>query len=134
MMKAAARSAPAKVKFWRKKSSWVNTEIMLDILRETALTMAEFPELQPILVMDCAPVHLARQVLDRAAVLGIWILPVPARCTFLLQPCDTHVFSPYKAFLRRLYRECKTDEGVVTPEVWLQNLVDAATKFMCGRT
>jgi hypothetical protein len=134
MMNAAVRSAPAKVKFWRKKSSWVNTEIMLDILREIALTVAEFPELQPILVMDCAPVHLARQVLDRAAVLGIWILPVPARCTFLLQPCDTHVVSPYKAFLRRLYRECKTDEGVVTPEAWLHNLVDAATKFMCGRT
>ena len=134
MISAAQRTAPAKVKFWREKSSWVNAEIMLDILREIALAMSEFPEFQPILVMDCVQIHLARKVLDRAAVLGIWILPVPAKCTFLLQPCDAHVFSPYKAFLRRAYRDCKTDEGIVTPEAWMQNLVDVATKFLCGRT
>ena len=71
---------------------------MLQVLTEIAIVLAEFPGFQCILVLDCAPIHLTSRVLRMASDLGIWLLPVPARCTFLLQPCDTHVFSPYKAF------------------------------------
>lgn len=133
-MGAAERTAPAKVKFRRKKSSWLNAEVLVEILLEISLAMVEFPEFQPILVMDCATIHLSKRVLERAQVLGIWILPVPAKCTFLLQPCDTHVFSPYKAFLKRASRECKSADGVVTQQAWLQNFIAVARKFLCGRT
>lgn len=125
--------APGKVKFWRRNSSWNSSRLMCDILLMIAIAVAEFPGMQPILVMDCASIHLTREVLRTASALGIWVLPVPARCTFLLQPCDTHVFSPYKAFLRNAYRDSKDENGIVSPERWAQSLVDVATHFLCGR-
>ena len=125
--------APGRVKFWRRKSSWNNSELMCDILREIALALAGFPGIQPILVTDCAGIHLAARVLQTASALGIWFLPAPAGCTFLLQPCDTHAFSPYKAFLKHAYRASKDRTGTVTPEAWARNLINVATKLMCGR-
>ena len=133
LMARASQVAPGKVKFWRRTSSWNNSRLMSDILLEIALVLTEFPGLQPILVFDCASIHLPSSVLRTANALGIWILPVPARCTFLLQPCDTHVFSPYKAYLQNKYRESKNEDGDVTPEAWARTLIDAATKFMCSR-
>jgi hypothetical protein len=134
LLASISQVAPSKVKFWREKSSWNNSFLMMDILREIALVMTEFPQFQPILVMDCAGIHFAKRVLSAASALGIWIVPVPARCTFLLQPCDTHVFSPYKAFLRRAFRECKDESGNVTPEAWARTLIEVATVFLCGRS
>lgn len=128
-----AQVAPTKVKFWREKSSWNTGALMCRILLELALVLTEFPGLQPILVQDCASIHLTKKVLQTAAALGIWILPVPALCTWLLQPCDTHVFSPYKAFLRNAYRACKDEYGNVSPEAWARTLIDVSTKFLCGR-
>ena len=125
--------APSRVKFWRRKSSWNNNALMCDILLEIALALNSFPGIQPILVMDCAGIHLTAQVLRTASALEIWILPVPARCTFLLQPCDTHVFSPYKAFLKNAYRASNDGTGSVTQEAWARDLINVATTFMCGR-
>ena len=134
LMAAVAQVAPSKVQFWRCKSSWNTSNHMLRILREIALAMAEFPEFQPILVMDCATIHLSPRVLNVASTLGIWILPVPAGCTFLLQPCDTHVFAALKAFLKRAYRDSKDANGVVTSEAWARTVIDAVTVFLCGRS
>ena len=128
-----AQVAPGKVKFWRRTSSWNSSKLMCTILLELALAVAGFPEVQPILVMGCAGIHLTTEVLRAASAFGIWILPVPARCTFLLQPCDTHVFSPYKAFLRNAYRRLKDASGQVSREACAQSLVDVATRFLCGR-
>ena len=125
--------APGRVKFWCRKSSWNNSELMCDILREIALALTGFPSIQPILVMDCAGIHLTARILQTASALGIWVLPVPAGFTFLLQPCDTHVFSPHKAFLKHAYRASKDRTGTVTPEAWARNLINVATKLMCGR-
>ncbi len=125
--------APSKVKFWRRRSSWNTSFLMLDILTELALAMTEFPSLQPILVMDCASIHLAKRVFRRASALGIWILVVLALCTFLVQPCDTHVFSPYKAFLANEYRSAKDANGQVSDEAWVRILIKLATSFLCGR-
>lgn len=132
-MTVVGQRAPGKVKFWRERSSWNNTQLMLRILTEIALALSEFPDYQPILVLDCAPMHVSPRVLRMANALGIWILPVPARCTFLMQPCDTHVFSPYKSFLKRRYRELKDARGIVTTEAWAQMLIEVSTSFMCGR-
>lgn len=132
-MEAVAQTAPGRVKFWRRNSSWNNSELMLAVLTELSLVLAEFPGFQPILVLDCASIHLTPRGLRMASALGIWLLPVPARCIFLLQPLDTHVFSPYKAFLRRRYQELKDAHGNVTTEAWARLLIEVSTSFMCSR-
>jgi hypothetical protein len=134
LIDAMATELPATVKFWRRKSSWNSAVLMQDILREISSVMSDFPSLQPILVMDTVGVHVTNAVLRTASDLNLWLLIVPARTTYALQPLDTHVFSPYKAFLKRAYRDSKDEAGNVTPQAWAKTLISAATEFLCGRT
>jgi hypothetical protein len=62
LMADVSQVAPSKVHCWRCKSSWNTSKHMLTILREIALAMSGFPEFQPILVMDCATIHLSPRV------------------------------------------------------------------------
>lgn len=69
-----------------------------------------------------------------AAELGIWLLVVPPKATYALQPLDTHVFSPYKAFLRRAYRDAKDGQGSVSLLAWAMTLVSVCTEFLNSRS
>jgi hypothetical protein len=130
---ATSHSRPTTVKFWRQKSSWNTSALMFRILEELASSLAAYPDVQPILSLDVATIHLTKVVADQAKALGIWLFFVPAKCTWLLQPLDTHVFSPYKAFLRRKYRDCKGEDGSVDKVKWASLLYSVATEFLCGR-
>ena len=45
------------------------------------------------------PAHLAAKVFRAATRCGIWVLVVPAKLTWLIQPADTHAFYKYKMYL-----------------------------------
>lgn len=133
MAALAAAALPPTVKFWRRRSSWNTSALMLDILQELCNALAHRPEFQIILVLDCATIHLTLAVVRKAAELGIWLLVVPPKATYALQPLDTHVFSAYKAFLRRAYRDAKDGHGRVSPFAWACTLVAVCTEFLNGR-
>ena len=42
-------------------------------------------------------------------------------------------FSPYTACLEHAYTASKDRTGTVTPEAWARNLINIATRLMCGR-
>jgi hypothetical protein len=50
---------------------------------------------------------------------------VPAKLTWLLQPCDTHVFAHYKRYLRHAHQESQggAPDGRVTTTQWLRLIV-----------
>jgi DDE superfamily endonuclease len=126
--------APAhpRVQFWRERSSWNSVNHMKRILDEIARALSHIDKAQIILVFDAAPIHIHRSVLEHAMKLGIWLVCIPAGLTWLLQPLDTHVFSPYKAFLQNRFRSLRL-AGSVSKQQWLALLVEGATKFLCGR-
>ena len=62
-------------------------------------------ERQPILSFDCAPIHLAPEVIALLGELDIWWYLIPKKLTWLLQPCDTHAFAKYKRYIRRLWMD-----------------------------
>ena len=86
----------------RRKSAWVNADLMVNVLKVLGRALQPFTdERQPILLMDACPSHLAGRVFRAAARANIWVIIVPAKLTGLLQPADTHVFYRYKMYLRR---------------------------------
>ena len=109
-----AGAVPGSVQFWRKKSSWNTSALMCEILNELAKVASKHPTKQFILVLDCASIHLTVKVCQKAAELKIWLLFVPARCTWLAQPLDCFVFHPYKSLLKNLYRDAKDENGQVS--------------------
>lgn len=121
------------VQFWRKKSSWNTSELMCEILTEVSKVFEKHPGKQAILALDCAPIHITRKVAQKAHDLGIWLLVIPAKCTWLLQPLDCFTFSPYKAYLKNLYRSSKDGTGKVSDICMLRNFVKLSKSFLNSR-
>ena len=106
----------------RRQSAWINTDLMVKVMGVLGHVLR--PHLatkQPVLLLDALSVHIAPQVFRAAAKAGIWLVVIPAKLTFLLQPADTHAFYKYKMYLRRRYLEVSSD--AVDGEVGLEKLL-----------
>jgi hypothetical protein len=131
---AAVSALPSgPVHFWRQTTSWNSVASMLRILQLLCDALAPFPTLQPILVFDAASIHLHQDVLVQAVRLKLWLLCVPARLTWLLQPLDTHVLVNYKRWLRLRYRQLLL-RNEATFASWLLLLHQAAVAFLTSRS
>ncbi len=76
------------------------------IVRILGLALRPFMDrFQPILSFDAAPLHLTTEVSEEIRAAGLWFLLIPARLTWLLQPCDTHLFSRYKGYIKSRFQE-----------------------------
>ena len=105
---ALQAAAPPNVHLVRQRSAWNNTELMRRIITMLAVALRPFlGVLQPILLLDACRVHLAPTIFYRCLACKIWPIVVPARLTWLLQPCDTHVFQKYKAHLKKAYQTAR---------------------------
>ena len=69
-------------------------------------------------------------MLRAAGQAGLWVVIVPAKLTWLLQPADTHCFAKYKAFLRKKYLEMSSDsvDGAVELQQILLAMNEAVRK------
>ena len=76
----------------KETKAWNNHAIMLHILQALRNSFSDRPDLQPVLILDVAPCHMHRSVIDKAKALGLWLVFVAALITCLVQPLDTHGF------------------------------------------
>jgi len=73
------------IEFWRGETAWNTASKMTMILEHIASKLeGKFDEMQPVILLDCAPCHLNHQVIAAARRLQLWLLFVPARLTSLL--------------------------------------------------
>ena len=65
----------------------------------------------------------------------MWVVIVPAKLTWLLQPLDTDVFSRYKQYLRHRYLEllCDSPDGRVAATSIILAMNDACRKVLQGK-
>lgn len=116
------------VHVWRnEKSAWNNHTLMQRILTVIRDALSHRPDLLPVLILDVAPCHIHKSVFQKARQLGIWLVFVPSRVTYLLQPLDTHGFFSFKAWLRRMYAALRgvAVDGLVARLDWLKVLQSA---------
>ena len=107
-MPALRASLPSNVRLIRQKSSWNNSTLCAIIVRMLALALGPHRErFQPVLLLDTVRLHFNQVVLNACNACGIWLILVPARTTWLLQPLDTHVFRAFKDRLRKAYQKAR---------------------------
>ena len=103
---------PSNVHLWARKSGWVNIPVFLEIVVLLAAVLDKHAPGRPrILLMDALKIHCSSEVLNAARARRIRIVILPACCTALLQPLDTHVFARYKQRLRSLQQECMMEDA-----------------------
>ena len=126
---------PAGFCIWREESSWTNRSIMCRILTLLCKCLAEYSVThQIILVLDVASCHFHSSVLGYATRLGIRLVFVPAKLTFLLQPLDSHCFSRLKRKLKEkwLSLAAESDSGTVSHQAWLSAVFIVVPSVLCG--
>jgi hypothetical protein len=85
-----------------------------------------------ILIMDVCPVHVAPAVAEMARRLQISLAFVPARCTWLLQPADTHVFARLKHRMRHhiAHGKLQASDGTLKPTQLMTALTTAVQEVL----
>ena len=108
---ALRRACPPNVTLVRQKSAWNNAEVTAQIVRALAAVAhsleARLGKVQVVLVLDAARIHYAPAALRACRASGVWLVVVPAKMTWLLQPLDTHAFALYKAWLKQAYQRAR---------------------------
>ena len=129
--------APDNVKILRLPKAWVNKEVMLTWLRALSRCLAPLANTHRIILnMDVWRAHTQGHVLQRCGRYGFWPCIVPAKLTWALQPCDTHLFAQYKD---RLALECQrrivaTTSGQWTWKTVVGSLCQVVHEVMEGRS
>ena len=128
--------APASVHLWRQKKAWMTTEVMVQYILLVGRLLQEFQTTHRfILYLDALRAHVPPRVLRAASRANLWICVIPAKMTWALQPCDTHVFASYKRLLGEEYqrRSGLTAAGDITWEILLESLWHVVTTLVQGR-
>lgn len=95
-------------------SGWCNETVMLDYLQ---WVHEEVLHRKPgALIMDCYGSHWTQTVVDRAQLLGIQLIKVPANGTGLYQPCDIGIFGPVKKMYYKESQAWRVEHQKVTAD------------------
>ena len=88
------------------KSAWINDTELAAIARHWGRVLQQHcPYRQPVLLPDACSPHLKPNFLASYVRWNMWVLHVPARLIWLLQPADTHCFALLKASLRQQFHD-----------------------------
>jgi len=110
-------SLPANVYVYRQPKAWVNGTTMCEYVRLLARHLALLRVGRSVIVYsDAYRSHFSPAVLQAFARHNFMVCLIPAKMTWALQPCDTHVFVEYKRALVRILEEFAlcTDSGKIT--------------------
>ena len=126
--------SPPNVLLVRQRSAWNNQDLMALLIRMTGRILAMHAAgYQPVLLLDAARIHCTRKVLSAARAAGIWVVLIPAKSTWLLQPLDTHGFARYKEYLQKRYQDARIEHGGdLAISVFLQCVYDTIRRVLQG--
>jgi hypothetical protein len=118
----------APLEFWHGTNGWVDYVTMKHWATRLRSVVQSCHGAQTwiLLVLDCATCHLDIRTIRHLRQLGIVVLLIPSKLTYLLQPCDVEVFGMFKDTLKRasLLKRLHNQDGLVRFGDWLSNVSD----------
>jgi hypothetical protein len=134
LMREVRAVTPENFVLLRRQSGWNCHEVMRQVLTLLAKNLKEvMKKRHVILLLDVHSSHLHRSIFAHARRLGIQLVYIPAALTFMLQPCDTHLFARLKTALREAWRNARLQgDGKISSEEWLMMIFSCARKVMQG--
>lgn len=135
LLQSLQGAVPANLHLWRQESSWNNHATMRKAL--TALRQALLPYMATryiVLLLDMARARIHPTIYRHAHQCNIRLVYIPAKLTWLLQPCDTHAFAKFKAALRRLWLDARLEsqDGEINARQWVMIIAKAIRAVFQG--
>ena len=107
---------PDNVYIVRQKSSWLNEPLFVQVLKWLLEALKKYRKTHHlVLLLDVATVHVSQNVWALARAEGLDLVYIPRKLTWLLQPCDTHLFRRYKSWLQWRLRVLATPRNTGQP-------------------
>lgn len=121
---AVTHRLPPNVTAIRSTNTWTTAEKMKQIFAALANTVRKHaPRKRVILCADSYKAHLSNSNWQSCAAYGFFYFIIPAKLTWALQPCDTHLFATFKAFLWKKVQQLTIDGNHSCPK--MATLMDA---------
>ena len=124
------------MRYYLVAEGWVNETVMLWWLTNLRQTLDHHGYIKPVvLVLDVAAVHLSEKVLYRIWYYGWFVLVLPAKLTYLLQPLDVYMFGPFKKKLYEMQARTRisASSGESTFHEWVSDLRDTIRDDISNR-
>lgn len=122
---------------WRQQSAWNCHATMRKWLTLLAKALGPLVRARTVIVvLDVHPSHIHASIFQHARNCGVRFVYIPAKLTWLLQPCDTHVFAPFKRALQKAWLEekSKAASGKISLETWLKIVCVTVENKIIGAT
>ena len=136
LLKVLRHTTPANTHVWREDSGWMDQAKMARALKVLAESLKPvLKHRQVILILDHASAHVSAKLVNLACRLGLWVVYVPAKLTWLLQPLDTHCFANFKQSLKQKHTKLRltTEHGDVSSKQWMDLLFEAMLEDVRGK-
>jgi hypothetical protein len=128
---------PGNILLLRLHTAWMTSELMIRVLLVLKKSLAPFMETHQIfLTADAYRAHVTSEVWKQCVRQQILYCVIPAKLTWALQPCDTHVFASYKHRLQTVCQGAVVDSatGKLSLEVLLQGVCQCIVEILEGRS
>ena len=128
---------PPNVSLWIETRAWTTSDVMVRAARTLHVALQEhLSGRQVILSSDVFRAHMTKDVWRIMANLNFLYFLIPAKMTWVLQPCDTHVFATLKRNLAdALQKEVvKEIAGKVTMMTLMKALGETIETVLRGRS
>ena len=120
----------------RRHTAWMTSDLMTRVLLVLKQSLAPFMDThQNFLTADAFRAHVTSEVWKQCVKQQILYCVIPAKLTWALQPCDTHVFASYKHRLQTVCQSAVVDSttGKLSLEVLLQGGCQCIVEILEGR-
>ena len=136
---AGVRAAmPEPIYVLHKKTKWANAKILVWLMQMIHWSLRHVRGLYDVVIMlDVLAVHFCPELLQCMDTLSFRYMFIPAKLTWLIQPCDTHCFALYKRFLKLIvlrHRARSRFSEVPAVPVWFQFIADTIVHHMNQRS
>lgn len=121
---AAQAECPSNVVLVRQARAWNTGALMVRIVRRLRQCLESYwHAVAPVLLLDTARIHLTRAVFEACSSLGIAVVLVPPKLTWLLQPLDTDGFASFKHAVRCAHQAARIDAAGAGREIGVRCLI-----------
>ncbi len=124
---------PRNVMLLRRHTAWMTSDLMTQVLLVLKQSLAPFMDTHQIfLTADAFRAHVTSEVWKQCVKHQILYCVIPAKLTWALQPCDTHVFASYKHRLQTVCQGAIVDSatGKLSMEVLLQCVCQCTVEIL----
>ncbi len=136
-MLAEYASTGSPLEYWHGTAGMATTTVIKRWATRMRSIIHSFdPEAWILLIWDCSQTHLNLEVASHLRRLGILVIMVPAKLTWLLQVCDVCVFRELKTRMR-MQKSChrlSADHGQLNVGEWVSCCASAVREVIVNRS